>query len=405
MITETDHVSWHVDAREYASGGRGVLRIGTSGRRDDASYAFPTHAQRIDVPNLANAAASSSLRFGGQYGVTTNRFGGQIDAVWMFNSVLSPSYVNALYTAASPCAPVAVTLAVPGSNAVYEAPATIDFVVLASSQNGVITQYDYYDGGAFIGTRQPGVGFSLSNLPPGTHTFTVKATDSTGANATSSPVTVTVVALTGSSTAGVATPANGGTFYTSGTVHLGATAVPASSYAIVEVQFWANGQEIGWTTTPPYDFTWRDPTPGTYTITVKVVDDAGYVTTSAPITITVVVGAPSVTYYYNDIAGTPIAATDATGNVVWNETYEPYGARYSHEDTGTQNGIWYTGKPVEDATGLSYYGGRWYNPAIGRFYSTDPQRFKEKNPLSFNRYAYGNNNPYRFVDPDGRDWG
>ncbi len=32
----------------------------------------------------------------------------------------------------------------------------------------------------------------------------------------------------------------------------------------------------------------------------------------------------------------------------------------------------------------------------------DPAGFDESNPSSFNRYGYGNNNPYTFVDPDGR---
>jgi len=53
--------------------------------------------------------------------------------------------------------------------------------------------------------------------------------------------------------------------------------------------------------------------------------------------------------------------------------------------------------------GLLYYGKRWYNPEIGRFYSVDPARFDESNIHSFNRYAYGNNNPYKFVDPDGEE--
>ncbi len=32
----------------------------------------------------------------------------------------------------------------------------------------------------------------------------------------------------------------------------------------------------------------------------------------------------------------------------------------------------------------------------------DPAAFAERNIHSFNRYNYGNNNPYRYVDPDGR---
>lgn len=41
--------------------------------------------------------------------------------------------------------------------------------------------------------------------------------------------------------------------------------------------------------------------------------------------------------------------------------------------------------------------------AHARFLSVDPKGFNEKNPMSFNRYSYANNNPYKFIDPDGRD--
>lgn len=45
--------------------------------------------------------------------------------------------------------------------------------------------------------------------------------------------------------------------------------------------------------------------------------------------------------------------------------------------------------------------------ASARFMGADPEPPDAANVHSFNRYAYGNNNPYRFVDPDGRspvDW-
>jgi uncharacterized protein RhaS with RHS repeats len=46
---------------------------------------------------------------------------------------------------------------------------------------------------------------------------------------------------------------------------------------------------------------------------------------------------------------------------------------------------------------------RYYDPLIGRFYSNDPVGFTASNPMMFNRYAYANNNPYAFDDPDGRN--
>ena len=47
-----------------------------------------------------------------------------------------------------------------------------------------------------------------------------------------------------------------------------------------------------------------------------------------------------------------------------------------------------------------YMQARYYDPVIGRFYSNDPIGFRDIH--SFNRYAYANNNPYKYVDPDGR---
>tara|TARA_R110002167_G_scaffold137654_1_gene324708 strand:+ start:229 stop:804 length:576 start_codon:yes stop_codon:yes gene_type:complete len=42
---------------------------------------------------------------------------------------------------------------------------------------------------------------------------------------------------------------------------------------------------------------------------------------------------------------------------------------------------------------------RYYDPVIGRFYSNDPVGMTDIH--TFNRYAYANNNPYKYTDPDG----
>jgi RHS repeat-associated protein len=109
----------------------------------------------------------------------------------------------------------------------------------------------------------------------------------------------------------------------------------------------------------------------------------------------------TVIYYHNDALGSPIAATNAEGQVVWREQYEPYGKRLVNEPR-SRNPLWYTGKPEEEALGLSYFGARWYNPKLGRFMGMDPVEAQAENLHSFNRYAYANNNPYKFVDPDGQ---
>jgi hypothetical protein len=45
---------------------------------------------------------------------------------------------------------------------------------------------------------------------------------------------------------------------------------------------------------------------------------------------------------------------------------------------------------------------RYMDPIAGRFLSVDPVTTDAKTGSSFNRYVYGNNNPYKFKDPDGR---
>ena len=109
--------------------------------------------------------------------------------------------------------------------------------------------------------------------------------------------------------------------------------------------------------------------------------------------------ARTTTYFHTDGLGSVVAATDQSGAVLWRKTYAPFG-----EQTDTQpdnERLSYTGKPYDDVTGLSYFGGRYYDPSLGRFASVDPVGFVESNPMSFNRYLYVNNNPYKYVDPDG----
>jgi uncharacterized protein RhaS with RHS repeats len=45
---------------------------------------------------------------------------------------------------------------------------------------------------------------------------------------------------------------------------------------------------------------------------------------------------------------------------------------------------------------------RYYDPIAGRFLSVDPVTTNAKTGDFFGRYHYANNNPYKFVDPDGR---
>lgn len=108
-----------------------------------------------------------------------------------------------------------------------------------------------------------------------------------------------------------------------------------------------------------------------------------------------------ITYFHNDVSGSPMAATDESGNLLWKENYKPYGEKLNQSAPSSSNAIGYHGKPYDDVTGLSYMGARYYDPVLGRFMGIDPVDFQADNLHSFNRYTYANNNPYKYVDPDG----
>ena len=146
-------------------------------------------------------------------------------------------------------------------------------------------------------------------------------------------------------------------------------------------------------------------TPGTYNFQWKMLrkDVAwfGAQTTNIAVPVIAATITETITFFHNDVSGSPMLATDASGNLLWNESYLPYGERLNDIGDGG-NALWFTGKPHDSDTGLSYMGARYYNPALGRFMGIDPVGFDADNLHSFNRYAYANNNPHRYVDPDGR---
>ena len=112
--------------------------------------------------------------------------------------------------------------------------------------------------------------------------------------------------------------------------------------------------------------------------------------------------ASSVTFYHHDALGSIIATSDQDGLMSLNEEYQPYGEKiYGTEDPVSDNEDWYTGKNYSKELDLTYFGARWYDAKQGRFLSMDPAPVSLASIHSFNRYHYANNNPYKYVDPDG----
>ena len=104
-------------------------------------------------------------------------------------------------------------------------------------------------------------------------------------------------------------------------------------------------------------------------------------------------------FLLSDHLGSTSLTADASGNVISELRYTAWGeVRYNSGVTPTQ--YQFTGQysNVPDF-GLLYYGARWYDPALARFAQADS--IVPGGVQGYDRYAYANNAPTRYVDPTG----
>ncbi|PED43227.1 RHS repeat-associated core domain-containing protein [Bacillus cereus] len=113
-------------------------------------------------------------------------------------------------------------------------------------------------------------------------------------------------------------------------------------------------------------------------------------------------GIPNNQYRYSiqDHLGSNSFELDIQGKIISKEEYYPYGgtavwtARTKVE--ADYKTVRYSGKEL-DATGLYYYGQRYYMPWLGRWLNADPAGTID----GLNLYRMVRNNPVNLVDPDG----
>jgi RHS repeat-associated protein len=116
-------------------------------------------------------------------------------------------------------------------------------------------------------------------------------------------------------------------------------------------------------------------------------------------------------YYHQNALWSPLALTDSGGNVVERYTYDVYGSALILDSTYSQlprnawgtvhsavgNAWLFTGRQLDEETGLYNYRARFYDSVKGRFLQRDSAGHND----SMNLYEYANSSPATFLDPFG----
>jgi RHS repeat-associated protein len=248
----------------------------------------------------------------------------------------------------APAFALSVSLTAPANGAVFQAGANITLSANAAptNNNRPIVKVEFFrSGSTLIGTDTASpYTLSWTSVPAGSYTITAKATDSTGATATSASRTIKVNAPPAVT---LTAPANGALFNPGSTIALAATASDSDG-TISRVQFFQGSTLLGSDTSSPYSFNWANVASGTYALTARATDSNSAVTTSAPVTIivdtapTVSITAPASNAVF--LSGAPVTVTasaaDADGTVAKVEFFDgatligtataaPYGAMFT----------------------------------------------------------------------------
>lgn len=106
-------------------------------------------------------------------------------------------------------------------------------------------------------------------------------------------------------------------------------------------------------------------------------------------------------YFHPDHLGSSSFITDNDGNPAEFFLNLPFGETFVEQRSNTtmlNNPYKFTGKELDENTGLYYYGARFYDPKLSLWLSVDPLAEKTMTP-----YAYCNNNPINLIDPTGME--
>src|SRR5258706_2627196 len=180
--------------------------------------------------------------------------------------------------------PPGVNITAPANNAVFVAPANITVTANATDTDGTVSKVEFLDGATLVGTVTTApYSITLTNVAPGSHSYTARATDNNNAVTTSSAVPIVVNTAP---TVSITSPANNAIFAVPANITVNATAADSDG-TVTKVDFFDGATLVGTSTAAPYSFTITNAAGGSHVLTAKATANRGTVTTSAAITVSV----------------------------------------------------------------------------------------------------------------------
>ncbi|MCF7932789.1 MAG: RHS repeat-associated core domain-containing protein, partial [Acholeplasmataceae bacterium] len=112
-------------------------------------------------------------------------------------------------------------------------------------------------------------------------------------------------------------------------------------------------------------------------------------------------------FYITNRQGDVIELVDVNGQSAVKYNYDAWGNMIykSGGSLADINPYRYRGYRFDIETGLYYLQSRYYDPAIGRFISSDGLLGEQGDSIGHNIFAYCANNPVMRIDPTGETWG
>jgi len=116
------------------------------------------------------------------------------------------------------------------------------------------------------------------------------------------------------------------------------------------------------------------------------------------------VSSGNIYYLIADSLGSARMIATASGTVVDESDFYPYGGERMITGSPTDNHYKFTGDERDSESGLDHTEKRQYTSITGRWLSPDSLRGKATDPQSWNRYSYTAGNPVSRTDSNGSDW-